>query len=281
MIFYITSIDTFYLEVFLTSKSSIDNFSLSRTVFEMFDFKVFRVWPWPLTSEVHLGSNNVIPFESPYMTSYLTSTDTISLSHTVLEIFDFNVFRVWPWPLNSKSHLRSKKFIPFESPYMTSYLTYIDTISLSRTVLEIFDFKVFRVWPWLSTSKGRLGQMFLYYSIAHIWFPIWFLWTPSLYHRTVFKIFDFKFFRVLPWVLFDLLRPSGVHFYTIRNRRFLAEKSLSCAPGIGRRFSDDLSKRGGAYVVKRDLRFAGWLLDRSLKVSEESLNFMRKWMGSQ
>ena len=40
--------------------------------------------------------------------------------------------------------------------------------------------------------------------------------------------------------------------------------------------TDDLSKRGGAYGVKRDLRFAGWLSDRSLKVSEEILNFMRE-----
>ena len=63
--------------------------------------KVFRVWPWPLTSKGHLGSKDFIPFESPYMTSYLTSMDTISLSHTVFEIFDCKIFRVWPWPLTS------------------------------------------------------------------------------------------------------------------------------------------------------------------------------------
>ena len=38
---------------------------------------------------------------------------------------------------------------------------------------------------------------------------------------------------------------------------------------VRRHLSDDLSKRVGAYGVKRDLRFAGWLSDRSLKVSEE------------
>ena len=46
IIFYLTSIDTFYLEMFLrrsTAKSSIGTFSLSRTIFEIFDFKVFRV----------------------------------------------------------------------------------------------------------------------------------------------------------------------------------------------------------------------------------------------
>ena len=55
------------------------------------------------------------------MTSCLTSMDTISLSRTVLEIFDFKVFRVWPWPLTSEGHLGSNICIPFESPYITSY----------------------------------------------------------------------------------------------------------------------------------------------------------------
>ena len=36
-----------------------------------------------------------------------------------------------------------QKIIPFESPYMTSYLTSMDNISLSRTVFEIFDFQSF------------------------------------------------------------------------------------------------------------------------------------------
>ena len=138
--------------------TSIDTFSVSRTVFEIFDFKLYRVWPWPLTSKGHLKSKSFIPFESPYMTSYLTSIDTFSLSHTVFEIFDFKLFRVWPWPLTSKGHLRSKIFIPFESPYMTSYLTSIDTFSVSRTVFEIFDFQLFRVWPWPLTSKSHLGS---------------------------------------------------------------------------------------------------------------------------
>ena len=136
----------------------MDNISLSRTVFEIFDFKVFRVWPWPLTPKDHLGSKIFIPFESPYMTSYLTSMDNISLSRTVSEIFDFKVSRVRPWPLTPKGHLGSKKIIPFESPYMTSYLTSMDNISLSCTVFEIFEFKIFRVWPWPLTPKGHLGS---------------------------------------------------------------------------------------------------------------------------
>ena len=142
-----------YMTSYLTS---IDTFSLSRTVFELLELEVFRVWPWPLTFRGHLESKIFPPFESPYMTSYLTSNDTFSLSRTVFEIFDFKVLRVWPWPLTCRGHLRSKIFSPFESPYMTSYLTSSDTISLSRTVFEIFDFKVLRAWPWPLTCRGHL-----------------------------------------------------------------------------------------------------------------------------
>ena len=141
-----------YIASYLTS---IDTFSLSRTVFEIFDFKFFEVWPWPLTFRGHQRSKIFAPFESPYMTSYLTSIDTFSLSRTVSEIFEFKVVRVWPWPLTFRGHQRSKIFSPFESPYMTSYLTSIDTFSLSRTVFEIFDFKVSRVWPWPLTFWGH------------------------------------------------------------------------------------------------------------------------------
>ena len=147
--------ESLYMTSYLTS---MDIISLSRSVCEIFDSKVFRVWPWPLTPKSHLGSKKFIPFESPYMTSYLTPMDNISLSRTVFEIFDFKVFKVRPWPLTPEGHLRSKKFIPFESPYMTSYLTSMDNISLSPTVFEILDFEVFRVWPWPLTPEGLLGS---------------------------------------------------------------------------------------------------------------------------
>ena len=145
-----------------SSLTSMDTISRSRTVFEIFDFRVFRVWPWPLTSEGHLGSWICIPFESPYMTSYLTSMNTISLSRTVSEIFEFNVFRVWPWPLTPKGHLGSKNIIPFESLYMTSYLTSVDTISLSCTVLEIMRVKILKAeqnggfWPFKGQDQGPI-----------------------------------------------------------------------------------------------------------------------------
>ena len=172
--------------------TSIHTFSLSRTVVEIFDFKLFRVWPWPLTSKGHLRSKKFIPFESPYMTSYLTSIDTFSLSHTVFEIFDFKLFRVWPWPLTSKDHLRSKIFIPFESPYMTSYLTSIHTFSLSRTVFEIFDFNLFRVWPWPLTSKSHLRSNFLIpFESSYMTSYSTSVDTISL-SRTVFEIMSVK-----------------------------------------------------------------------------------------
>ena len=100
---------------------------------------------WPL--EVIWGRKKFIPFGCPYVTPYSTSMDTISLSRTVLEIFDFKIFRVWPWPLTSERHLGSTDFMIFGSPYMTSYSTSVDTISLSRTVFEINDFNVFIVRP--------------------------------------------------------------------------------------------------------------------------------------
>ena len=139
----------------------------SRTVFEIFDFKLFRIWPRPLTSKGHLRSKNFITFESPYLTSYVISLDTFSLSRILFEIFDFKLFTVWPWPLTSQGHLRSNIFIPFESPYMTSYLTSVDTFFLSCTVFEIFDFKHFRVRSWPLTFRDHLRSIF--YTI---WKPI-------------------------------------------------------------------------------------------------------------
>ena len=139
------------------------------------------------------------------MTSYLTSMDNISLSRTVFEFFDFKVFRVWPWPLTSEGHLGSEKFIPFDSQYMPPYLTSMGTTSLSRTVFDIFDFNVSRVWPWPLTPESHPGSKFLYHSEAYIWLPIWLLWTPSLY------LVPFLIYSTSKFLGFDLdLRPPNV-----------------------------------------------------------------------
>ena len=76
----------------ISYSTSMDNISLSCTVFEIFVFKVFMVQS--STSKGHLWSRKYILFEGTYMTSYLTSMDDISLFRTVFEIFDFKAFRV-------------------------------------------------------------------------------------------------------------------------------------------------------------------------------------------
>ena len=193
--------------------TSMDNISLSRTDSEIFDFKVSRVRPWPLTPEGHLRSKKFIPFESPYMTSYLISMDNISLSRTVLEIFDLKVFRVWPWPLTPEGHLGSKLIIPFERSYMTSCLTSMGTISLSRTVFEIFDLENSGFdLPLTSKCHLRLKKCIPFESP---YMTSYLTSTDNIsLSRTVFEIFDFKVFRVWP------LTPKG-HLgskenYTIR-----------------------------------------------------------------
>ena len=194
--------------------TSIDTFSLSRTVFEIFDFKVFRVWPWPL--EVtwgqkyfhHLKAHTWLPIQllltlSLYLIPllrYLTSkfsgfyldlqrlpgVKNISTIRKPIHDFLSNCYwhflsisyRFWDIRLQSfqgltltfRSHLRSKIFSPFESPYMTSYPTSIDTFSLSHTAFEIFDFKVFRVWPW--PSAVTWSQKYFHHSKAHTWLTI-------------------------------------------------------------------------------------------------------------
>ena len=159
---------------------------------------------WPLAD--HLGSR-VFPWVGiPYITSYVTSIDTFSVSRTVLEIFDFKVLKVWPWPLTFTSKPTSKICSSFEIPYMTSYLTSIDTCSLSRTVFEIFNFKVFRVWPWPLTFGVTLGQKKKFHqSKAHIWLRIQFPLALSLY------LVPFSRYSTSKFLGFDLdLWPLGV-----------------------------------------------------------------------
>ena len=129
------------------------------------------------------------PFESPYMTFYPTSIDTFSLSRTVFEIFDFKGFRVWSWPLTFRGDPRSKIFSPFKSPYMTSYLTPIDTFSLSRNVFEIFDFKIFRVWPWPLRGHPRSN------IFPPFWKPIYDFLFNSHWHflSILYRFRDIRF----------------------------------------------------------------------------------------
>ena len=135
-----SAIESSYLSSYQTS---IDTFSLSRTVFMIYDFKIFGVRPWPLTIRGHPRSNMFSLFKIPYRSPILTSIVTFSPYRAVFEIFDFNFFGVWPWPLIFEGHLESGRCSLFEIPNTNSYLTHIDTFSLSRTVFEIFELKNF------------------------------------------------------------------------------------------------------------------------------------------
>ena len=136
----------------------MDNISLSPTVFEILDFEVFRGWPWPLTPKGLLKSKKLYRSKAhiwlPIWLLWTTSLYLLPFSR--YSTSKFLGFDLDLWPL--KAIWGQKKIIPFESSYMTSYLTPMDNISLSRTVFEILDFKVFRVWPWPSTPKGHLGS---------------------------------------------------------------------------------------------------------------------------
>ena len=68
-------------------------------------------------------------------------------------------------------------------------------------VLSYKYIKVFRVWPWLLTPEDHLGSKKFYYLKAHIWLPIWLLWTTSLYLVPFSRYSTSKFFRVWPWPL--------------------------------------------------------------------------------
>ena len=70
---------------------------------------------------------------------------------------------------------------------------------------------------------------------------------------------------------------NGIEFHTAGAHTLKARLPIEVLVRgrVRRHLSDDFSKRGEAYGVKRDLRFAGWLSNKSLKVSEEILNFMR------
>ena len=104
----------------------------------------FRVWPWPLTPKGHMGSKKCVYYSKGHVWLPIWLLWTPSLYLVPFSRYSTSkFFRVWPWPLTPEDHLGSRKFILFENPYMTSYLTSMDTISLSRTVFEIFDFKVF------------------------------------------------------------------------------------------------------------------------------------------
>ena len=115
----------------------------------------------------------------------------------------FELFGVWPWTLTTNRHVRSKIVSPSKACTWLPYLTSIDTFSLSRTVPEIFDFKVFRVRPWLSTFKSHVTSKCLHYLKAIHDFLSNFHWhilSISFRSRDIWlqKIFGF-YLELWPW----------------------------------------------------------------------------------
>ena len=172
--------------------TSMDTISQSRTVFEIFDFEVFRVWSWPLTSEGHLGSKIVYNSKGLTMTAYqllpiwLLWTPFSRYSTSKFSRFDLDLrpLKVIWGQKNfycSKDHIwlliwllwtPSLYLVPF-SRYSTSKFLGFD---LDLRPLEV-------IW----------GQKKLYYSKGHIWLPIWLLWTPSRYLVTFSRYSTSKF----------------------------------------------------------------------------------------
>ena len=217
----------------------------------MFDSKVLRVWPWPLTYRGHPRSKIFSQLQSSYTISYLSFIDIFSLSQTVFEIFEIKVFRIWPRPLTFKRHPRSKIVSPFESPYMTSYyLTFIVTYSLFRTVFEIFDIKVSRVWPWLLTFRGHpRSKIFSPFKSPCMTPSLTFIDTFSLF-RTVFEIFDIKVFRFDLWPLG--ITQGQKYFHHLKAHIWLfIKRSLTLSL-----YSVPFSR----YLISKFLRFDLWPL---------------------
>ena len=100
MTFYLTPFDTFYLALFLRYLTS--NFS----EFDLDLWLLEEIW----------GIIRFSLFESSYTTSYMCSIYLFPQYRTVSEIFSFKHFKVWPWRLIFRSHMRSKMFISIRKP---------------------------------------------------------------------------------------------------------------------------------------------------------------------
>ena len=90
-------------------------------------YLTLRVWPWPLTLRSHPRSKYFC--HSKAHTSFLSDFFWLSILYSFWDIW-LQSLRVWPWSLTFRDHQGLKIFSPFESPYMTSYLTSIVTFYL-------------------------------------------------------------------------------------------------------------------------------------------------------
>ena len=141
--------------------------------------------------------------------------DTISLlpfsRYSTSKFLEFDL-DLWPlkviWGQKILHHSKAHIWLPIWLLWTPSlYLVPFSRYSTSK-FLE-FDLDL---WP----LKVIWGQKILHHSKAHIWLPIWLLWTPSLY------LVPFSRYSTSKCLGFDLdlwppKRSSGVEkFYTVR-----------------------------------------------------------------
>ena len=179
----------------------MDTISLSRTVFEIFDFKVCRVRPWPLTPKGHLGSNFLYHSKAhiwlPIWLLWTTSLYLVLFSrYSTSKFLGFDL-DLWPlkviWSQKILNHSKAHIWLPKWLLWTTSlYLVPFSKYSTSKFLGFDLD-----LWP----LKVIWGRKCLYHSKAHVWLPSWLLWTISLYLVPFSRYSTSKFFRVWPWPL--------------------------------------------------------------------------------
>jgi len=76
-------------------------------------------------------------FDRPYATFYWSAIVNITLSCTIFDFFDIELYR--DLEIGVRGHSMSLKLVPFESLRAVSYLPSIVTIEVSVAVCEIFS----------------------------------------------------------------------------------------------------------------------------------------------
>ena len=130
-------------------------FSLSRIVFEIFDFKVLRYDHdlWPL--KVNLGQILFYHSKANIWLLFDYYGHHLSISYRFQDI-RFQSFQGLTLTFDHKRSSGVKKIIPYDSSYMTSYLTSMGTISLSRTGQNFKGQIKWRIWPLKVEVKNQI-----------------------------------------------------------------------------------------------------------------------------
>ena len=128
---------------------------------------------------------------------------------------------------------------------MTFYPFSIYIFSLSRTVFEIFDFKIFRVWPWPLAFGVTLGQKYFHHSKAHIWLSIQLPLTLSLYLVPFFEIFGYR-------GLEDIIRVSSLPFSSMTSQINIFAFKRFCALQGFRKYKNEVFSPSSSIVIESE-----------------------------